>query len=523
MNNIKNAPVVLIIMDGWGVAEPSKGNAILLAQTPYLDRLKNNYPYMSLGASGEVVGLPWGEAGNSEVGHLNLGAGKIVYQDLLRISVAISDGSFFENEVFLKSFEHVKKNKSTLHLMGLLGPGGVHADDEQLYALLKLAKSNGVEKVYIHLFLDGRDSPQTSAPAYLERLDNIIEEYGIGKVATLTGRFYAMDRDQIWERTEEAYRALVYSEGEKTNLSPEEAVKEAYKHGQTDEFIKPIIFAKDKKPIAAISDNDSVIFYNFRPDRTRQLSAAFVKESFNFFERKKFKNLFFVTMTEYDREFPSEVAFPPIADLVKDPLGLVLSDNRLSQFHLAETQKWAHVTLFFNGMRDQPFKNEDRKLIPSLKIVNFAEKPAMSAYEINKCLKEKIESDLYEFIVVNFANPDMVGHTGNLEAAIKACEVVDECVGKTVELILQKNGIALVTADHGNAEQMINPQTGRPDTEHTTNPVPLILVSPEARYKLRSKNSDVPAGILGDVGTTALDLLDIMPAEEMTGLSLLVK
>jgi len=523
ITKMETRPVVLIIMDGWGITSPGRGNAIALADTPNYDWLKENFPFTTLQAAGEGVGLPWGEVGNSEVGHLNLGAGKVVYQDLLRISVAISDGSFFENEVFLESFEQVKKNHSALHLMGLLGPGGVHADDEHLYALLKMAKSYEVKDVFLHLFLDGRDAPPTSAPIYLEKLQNVIKEYDIGKIATLMGRFYAMDRDQIWERTEKAYRALVYAEGEYSHLFPEEAVKEAYQKGTTDEFIEPIIFTEDNHPLRRISDNDAVIFYNFRPDRTRQLSAAFVKENFPFFKRQVFKNLYFVTMTEYDREFPSHVAFPPEKDLIKNPLAKVLSKAGATQFHLAETQKWAHVTLFFNGMHEEPFLGEDRKLIPSLKVKSFDTVPQMSALEINEVLKKAIESDKYDFIVVNFANCDMVGHTGNLKATISAVETVDRCVGETVRLVLQKNGVALVTADHGNAEQMINPHTGRPDTEHTANPVPLILASPEKKYSLAARDSQVPSGILGDVAPTILDILKIPPDPEMTGFSLLAK
>lgn len=523
MTEEKNLPVVLIIMDGWGITEPSDGNAIFRARTPHIDRLENNYPFTTLQASGEAVGLPLGEVGNSEVGHLNLGAGKVVYQDLSRISASIADGSFFENEVFFKAFEHVKKNKSSLHLMGLLGPGGVHADDEHLYALLRMAESYNVKKVYLHLFLDGRDTPPTASPVYLEKLENVIEEYNTGQIATCCGRFFAMDRDQIWERIERTYRALVFGEGHKTSLPPEEAIKEAYKKKQTDEFVEPIVFTKNNKPKGTISDNDSVIFYNFRPDRTRQLTSVFVKEDFKFFKTKKFKDLFFVTMTEYDRELPSEVAFPPPPNLVENPLGRVLADNDMKQFHLAESTKWAHVTLFFNGMRDNPFPGEDRRLIPSLKIANFAQRPEMSAYKIKETLKDRIESGRYTFIVVNFANPDMVGHTGDLKAAIKAVEVVDECVGEVVDLILKNNGTALITADHGNAEQMINPQTGKPDTEHTTNPVPFILVNPSGLYNLRGKNPKVPTGILGDVAPTVLSILGIPQVGEMTGFSLLTK
>jgi len=524
MINSKRPLVALIIMDGWGLAEPSIGNAITQAKTPNFNKLKDNYPITALQAAGEAVGLPWGEVGNSEVGHLNLGAGKVVYQDLLRISVAISDGSFFTNQVFLDTFDHIKKNNSSLHLMGLLGPGGVHADDEHLYALLKMAQMNNVKNVYLHLFLDGRDSPPTSAPIYLEKLLGVIDEYQKGEIASLIGRFYAMDRDQIWERTEKAYRALVFGEGEKVDCSPEEAVKKAYQKGQTDEFIEPIIFTRNNQPIATIGDNDGVIFYNFRPDRTRQLSAAFVKENFEFFKIKKIKNLYFVTMTEYDREFPSYVAFPPDINLVETPLAEVLSQNKLKQLHIAETQKWAHVTLFFNGMREEPFLNEDRKLIPSPKIANFAQKPEMSTYLILDFLKKAIESSDYDFIVANFANPDMVGHTGDLKAAIKAVEVVDFCIGELVNSILTVNGVALITADHGNAEQMINPHSGRPDTEHTANPVPLILVSPERKYQLRAQNSfKLASGVLGDVAPTILEILEIPIPETMTGFSLLNK
>ena len=522
---IKNKfPTVLIILDGWGVAPQSLGNAISRANVPNFDALRGRYPYTTLQASGEAVGLPWGEVGNSEVGHLNLGAGKVVFQDLLRILTSIADGSFFKNKIFIEAADHVKKNKSVLHFMGLLGPGGVHADDELLYALLKLFSSLKVDKVYLHLFTDGRDSPQKEAPIYLGKLMDKMNEYHIGKIATIGGRYFAMDRNQLWDRTEKAYKALVYNEGIKTDKTPIEAIKDAYSKNETDEFVEPRILTKDGKPIAKISDNDAVIFYNFRPDRTRQLSAAFIKENFNFFPHENFKNLYFVTMTEYDREFPSHVPFPPEPGLVKNPLCKVLSEKNINQLHMAESEKYAHVTYFFNGGEEQPVKGEDRILIPSPKVATYDLKPEMSAEELTESLIKELDSDKYGFILINYANPDMVGHTGVLDAAIKACETVDSCLGRICDAILNKNGFAIVTADHGNVEQMVNLQTGKPDTEHTTNPVPFILVGSEDKFKLEGyDHSDIPSGILGDVAPTILEIMGIEKPEDMTGFSLLLK
>ncbi|MGB9706618.1 MAG: 2,3-bisphosphoglycerate-independent phosphoglycerate mutase [Microgenomates group bacterium] len=532
-------PVVLIILDGWGLAPAGPGNAISLAKTPNFNTFWAAYPKTQLSASGEAVGLPRGERGNSETGHLNLGAGQIVFQDLPRIDMAIADGSFFQKPAFKEAAEHVKKNGSNFHLMGLIGAGGVHSSTEHLWALLRFAKNENISNLYLHLFTDGRDSPPTSAAIYISKVEEELKNLGIGKIATLIGRYYALDRDNRWERTEKAYDALVLGIGKKES-SATQAIQNSYAEGKTDEFIEPVVLDKN----GLIQDNDAVVFFNFRIDRPRQLTKAFVLPDFEklkikevsfdpyaeryglkiyeaprgttTFKRKKIlKNLFFVTMTEYEKKLPLAVAFPP--EPVKLPLARVLAENGLRQLHLAESEKYPHVTVFFDGGRERPFPGEDWVEIPSPKVATYDLKPQMSAYELTQQVLQRLKGNLYDFVLVNFANPDMVGHTGRISAAIKACEAVDECLGDIVNTVLNLGGTCVITADHGNAEEMINLTTGQIDTEHSTNPVPFIVVD----RRLSQGGRVLPRGILADVTPTVLFLLGIEKPELMTGKNLL--
>ncbi|MCL5411539.1 MAG: 2,3-bisphosphoglycerate-independent phosphoglycerate mutase [Patescibacteria group bacterium] len=512
----KIRPAVLIVLDGWGIAKAGPGNAITLAKTPNFDKFWSTYPHTQLLASGESVGLPKGESGNSEVGHLNIGAGRIVYQDLPRINMAIADGTFINNQAFVSACRIVKDNKSSLHLMGLASPGGVHSSLEHLYSLLWLAKERGVEKVYIHMFTDGRDTPPTSALIYLAELEEKIKHIGVGKIATVSGRYYAMDRDKRWARTKKAYDAIVNNEGP-TASSAYEAIERAYQTGQTDEFIVPIVILENQKPIAHLSSEDAVIFFNFRPDRARQLTQAIVLPSFNEFERGTFlKRVFFVSMAEYEKGLPTVIAFPP--EGVDVPLARILHQENLRQLHIAETEKYVHVTYFINGGREDPFSGEDRILIPSPKVATYDEKPEMSAYEITDVVTQRLEKNLYDFIVINFANADMVGHTGIIPCGIKAIETIDDCLGKVVNATLSAGGAVVITADHGNAEEMVNLQTGEVDTEHSANPVPLLIISKELEGV---SNKQLNQGILADVAPTILDLMGVSKPEPMTGRSLL--
>lgn len=535
--------VVLIIMDGWGMARAGEGNAVTQAKTPNINKFWAIFPHTKLLASGESVGLPKGEDGNSETGHLNLGAGRIVYQDLPKINMAIADGSFFQNPAFLKVAEHVKKFKSSLHLIGLVGAGGVHSSLEHLFALLSLAKQEKISSLFLHLFTDGRDSPPTSAPFYINKIEEELAILNLGEIATICGRYYAMDRDQRWGRTQKAYEALVKGIGEKA-FSPAEAIEKSYQKNRTDEFILPTVISQNGKPKSLIGENDGVIFFNFRIDRPRQLTEAFVLEDFEkitpskvafdpytekyykktyaptfavktFLRGPKIPNLFFVTMTEYAKNLPVEVAFPPIK--VGMPLSRVLAEKNLSQLHLSETEKERFVTYYFDGQRESPFEREERVEIPSPAVATYDLKPEMSAFEITDFLVAKIKKDIYDFIVVNFANPDMVGHTGVLPAAITACEVVDECVGKVAQASLSQKGACIITADHGNVEEMINLETGEVDTEHSANPVPLIVV--EEKFK---GQKELPVGILADVAPIILALMGIHKPQEMTGRNLFV-
>ncbi len=503
-------PVMLVIMDGWGWREEERGNAVKLARTPNLDRYGQKYPFTLLKASGEAVGLPKGQMGNSEVGHMNLGAGRIVYQELTRINKAIEDGSFFKNQVLIELMERVKKRGSILHLMGLVSDGGVHSQMEHLFASIKMARDHGIKDIVVHAFLDGRDTPPTSGVEHISRLLKEMESLGAGRIGSLIGRFYAMDRDKRWDRVEKAFRALVLAEG-RYERDPIEALKAAYDRGETDEFVKPIVILDENgDPVPRVSDADGVLFFNFRADRARELTRAFTEKGFSEFDVSYRPALeIYVTMTMYDEHFDLPVAFPP--QHLKKILGEVVSDAGLFQLRIAETEKYAHVTYFFNGGDENTFKGEERVLIPSPRDVpTYDLKPEMSAYKIAEELIRRIKTQKYKLIVVNFANGDMVGHTGVLEAAIKGCEAVDECVGNVVELWRSMGGAAFITADHGNAEIMID-EDGGPHTAHTTSPVPVYLVD-DTRIGV-----ELEQGILADVAPTLLHMMGLSIPKEMTG------
>ena len=504
---MNKTPTTLIIMDGFGLRKETEGNAVAAAETPRLDRFFQEFAHTRLSASGLDVGLPAGQMGNSEVGHTNIGAGRVVFQDLPRISKSIADGDFFENPAYLHAMDACREHDSSLHLMGLLSDGGVHSHLEHLFALMKMAKDRGLEKVYIHAFLDGRDVSPTSGADFVAQTVEKCRELGVGKIATVMGRFYAMDRDKRWDRVEAAYDAMVYGEGASVNPVPVAAVKEAYANGVTDEFVEPVIC----DPEGTVSDHDSVIFFNYRPDRAREITRAFVDPDFNGFTRQYFP-VTFVCTTEYDASMPNvEVAFPRIS--VRNGLGEYLSSMGLTQLRIAETEKYAHVTFFFNGGVETQFPGEDRVLVPSPKVATYDLQPEMSAVEVADRCVERIESGAYDVIILNFANCDMVGHTGVFDAAVKAVETVDTCVGRVVDATLKMGGIAMITADHGNAEVMTQPD-GSPMTAHTTNPVPFILCG--AGTELRK-------GRLADIAPTILDVMGLAVPEEMDGQTLIVK
>ena len=512
---MKDKLTMLMILDGFGDNQNEDGNAIKLANTPNIDKLMRKYPNTEIYTSGLNVGLPEGQMGNSEVGHTNIGAGRIVYQELTRITKSIEDGDFFSNPEFIAAIENCKKYNSKLHILGLVSDGGVHSHIRHLYGLLEMAKRRDFEDVYVHCFLDGRDTPPASAESYIIQLQDKMKEKGVGKIASISGRFYAMDRDKRWERVKKCYDALVNGEGIKASSSIK-AIEDSYQKEVFDEFVEPTIICNEEKPIAQIEKNDSVIFFNFRPDRARQLTRALVDPEFNGFETRKDLNLYFVCFTSYDETMPNvHIAFKK--ETLHNTFGEYISDLGYTQLRIAETEKYAHVTFFFNGGEEKLFKGEDRILVPSPKVETYDMKPEMSALEVTDKVIEAINKDIYDCIILNYANTDMVGHTGNLEAAIKAVEAVDECVGKVADLVEEKQGNLLITADHGNAEQMIDYKTGEPHTAHTTNPVPLILVTPNKQLKLKT------GGKLADLAPTMLDLMNLKKPEEMTGESLLDK
>ncbi len=511
---MKDKVTMLMILDGFGDNQNKDGNAIKLANTPNIDKLMKKYPNTDIYTSGLHVGLPEGQMGNSEVGHTNIGAGRIVYQELTRITKAIEDGDFFSNQELIAAIENCKKNNSKLHILGLVSDGGVHSHIRHLYGLLELAKRRDFEDVYVHCFLDGRDTPPASAEGYIVKLQEKMKEKGVGKIASISGRFYAMDRDKRWQRVQKCYDALVNGEGIKAN-SAEKAIEDSYQKEVFDEFVEPTVICNNEGPVAKIEENDSVIFFNFRPDRAREITRAIVDKDFNEFETKKM-NVYFVCFTSYDETMPNvHIAFKK--EVLHNTFGEVVSKAGLTQLRIAETEKYAHVTFFFNGGEEKQYPGEDRILVPSPKVETYDQKPEMSAYEVTDKVVDALENDKYDVVVLNFANTDMVGHTGSLEAAIKAVEAVDECVGKIVKVIEEKKGNLIITADHGNAEQMIDYKTGEPHTAHTTNPVPIILVSANPEYKLKEN------GKLADLAPTMLDLMGIEQPKEMTGESLLVK
>ncbi len=501
-------PIAIIIMDGFGISPTQEGNAIANARKPNLERLWKQYPTTTLKASGLAVGLPRGQMGNSEVGHLNLGGGRIVYQDLTRISLAVENGTFASNPVLQEAMNLARKGGSKLHLIGLLSDGGVHSHITHLYALLEMARSMNLSQVFVHAILDGRDVPPRSALGYFRDLEEKFSQTGTGSTATVSGRYYTMDRDRRWERVEKAYRCLVYGEGLRAD-SAEEAVRKGYDRGENDEFIMPTV-VDDK---GMVDDGDSIIFFNFRPDRAREITRAFVDKDFQEFATKPIR-VHYTCMTQYDATLNAPVAYP--AENLIDTLGEVVSRAGLKQLRIAETEKYAHVTYFFNGGKEEVNPGEDRVLIPSPKVATYDLQPQMSAYEVRDELLARLDSGRYDLVVLNFANPDMVGHTGIFEAAVKAVEVVDGCVGEIVNRILSLGGAVLLTADHGNAEKMQDSDTGQPHTAHTTNPVPISLITSDRKsYRLRED------GILADVAPTALELMHIPQPEAMTGRTLI--
>jgi 2,3-bisphosphoglycerate-independent phosphoglycerate mutase len=525
---IRPKPVVLIILDGFGIGPRSNSNAVALAKKPNFDRWLENYPYFSLQASGEAVGLSWGEMGNSEVGHLSIGSGQIVYQTLPRISKAILDGSFYKNEVLLKAVNQAKEANRALHIMGLLSDGGVHSYNEHAYALIELAQQQGLTEIYLHVFLDGRDVGYNSAINYIEALQKTIKRLGVGQIASISGRFYAMDRDNNWSRTEATYRSLVDGISQTTFDDPIRAIQSYYAQDIFDEQILPTVIVKDNKPIATIKNGDSVIFFNFRADRARQLTKALVLPAFDKFNRSSgyLSDLFFVTMTEYEKDLPVSVAFP--AQEISLPLAKIISDAGLKQLHVAETEKYAHVTFFFNGGNEAVYPGEDRQIIPSSHVASYDAKPEMFAIEITKYVIEQIEKNIYDFIVINYANADMVGHTGNLKATKKAIEILDEQLGEVIGSVLKNNGVAIITADHGNAERKFNEHTGEIMKEHTTSPVPCLLIGNQFIGKTARRGASqsdlsqvVPAGILADIAPTIIKIMGLKKSPSMTGQSLI--
>ncbi len=523
-------PLVLLILDGWGVAAPSRGNAISLARTPRLDNLIQKYPAVTLHASGEVVGLPWAEMGNSEVGHLNIGSGKIIYQNLPLINKSISDGTFFQNQAFLQAMNAVKERGSKLHLMGMVSDGGVHSSQDHLYALLEMCRDNDLkDNVFIHAFLDGRDTEKNAALGFIAKLETKMHETATGKIATICGRFFAMDRDNRWDRTETAYKAIRFGKAESISDSPLKAIENSYSQNVFDEEFKPtVIITEDGSPTTTVEDGDAIIFFNFRADRARQLTKSFILPGFQKFNRgAQVQNLSFVSMTEYEKNLPLTIAFHP--DRVRLPVAKVVSDAGWKQLHIAETEKYAHVTFFFNGGAEDQFEGEERVLIPSPRVASYDQTPEMSVQQVADRIVQEIQGGQYKFMVANFANADMVGHTGNIQAAIQAVEAADIAVGKVVDAVLGVNGTVVITSDHGNADEMLNIQTGEIIKEHSTNPVPMIIINSYVEQQRMIwppvPDGDLsrmqPIGVLSDVAPTVLQLMGLAIPDDMTSRSII--
>ena len=509
---MKDKLTMLMILDGFGENNHKEGNAVELANTPNIDRLMKIWPTTNIHASELSVGLPEGQMGNSEVGHTNIGAGRIVYQELTKITKSIEDGDFFAIPELVEAIENCKKNNSKLHILGLVSDGGVHSHIRHLFAILELAKRKDFENVYVHCFTDGRDTAPTSGESYITMLEEKMKEKGVGKIASISGRFYSMDRDKRWDRVEKAYKALVYGEGEKAT-SAISGIEASYQKEVFDEFVEPTVIYNGEEPIATIDNHDSVIFFNFRPDRAREITRSLVDPEFDGFEVKTL-DLYYVCFTQYDETIPNvQIAFKP--EVLVNTFGEYVSKKGLTQLRIAETEKYAHVTFFFNGGEEKQYPGEDRILVPSPKVETYDMKPEMSALEVTEKVVEAINSKKYDTIILNYANPDMVGHTGNLEAAIKAIETIDSCVKRVVDAVEEQEGVILITADHGNAEQMIDYKTGEPHTAHTTNLVPLVLVG--------IKDVKLKEGKLADLAPTMLDIIGLEKPEEMTGNSLIEK
>ncbi len=511
-------PVVLIILDGWGIGTSPRGNAIAEANLPTIDKLNHRYPNISIQASGISVGLPWGECGNSEVGHITIGTGKIIYQSLPRISMSIQNGTFYKNPAFLQAMADANKHKTSLHLMGLVGTGAVHSHTDHLHALLEMAKSQGVANVFLHIFSDGRDCAQDSGAQAIRDLQKRMAAIGIGKIATIGGRYFGMDRNNSWDKVEKAYRTM--TQGEDVAITDVVAyLEDSYTKGVYDEYIEPAVVMQEGHPVATIQDGDSVIFFNFREDRAREITKAFTLPGFMKFKRTELKNINFVTMTQYEEGLPVNVAFPPLK--LTDCLGNIISRNKKTQLRIAETEKFAHVTYFFNGGQEEAFPKEDRVIIPSKNVVSFDLAPEMSALEVTDTVIENVEKEKYDFILINYANADIVGHTGKMEATIKAVEAIDRCLERLIPAVLVKNGCLLITADHGNAEEISNSLTGEINTEHSVNPVPVWLVTGENHHPEKDIADMAPQGLLGDIAPTILELMGLPQPEDMTGESLL--
>lgn len=515
-------PIVLVILDGWGISPNTQDNVLRTTELPAINKFNQYYPMTTLQASGISVGLPWGEVGNSEVGHITLGAGKIIYQNLPRITLSIQDRSFFQNPAFRTAMQLCREQGTALHLMGLIGEGSTHAYSEHAYALLEMAKAEGLSKVFFHVFTDGRDSSPTAGTKIVKALQDKMNMYGVGKIATLCGRNWAMDRNNNWDRVEKAYRMLTEGQGAPV-YNPIEYLQQSYEKNVTDEYIEPGVVMENEKPLTTIQDGDSVIFFNFREDRAREITKAFVLPSFDKFERPKRLRLEFVTMTEYEKDLPVTIAFPK--EEVKNGLGEILSRRNLRQLRIAETEKYAHVTYFFNGGNENPWPGEDRILVPSPSVSRFDQSPEMSAPLITEKVMEAIELEKYDFILINYANADMVGHTGNQEACVKAIQSVDKSLSLLVPAVLKRGGCFLITADHGNIEQLKNFQTGQTETEHSANPVPLWFITPENHrekdpHKIAVQETEI-GGLLSDIAPTVLELLGVPKPSEMNGESLL--